>query len=160
MRKHGPLHTQGYSDSTHLDTIKGIYPPNDTGSDGLSVMKVLKNRGLISGYTHAFSADQVFRALQLVPGITGITWLSGCDKPNSSGVVKYRGLARGGHEIELVGLDMVKGVVWFCNSWGLGWGLGGYFAMTLDDYAKALADNGDATFPKLSAAHLAKLLSL
>lgn len=136
-----------YAAATHLDNVKGVYPPNDTGSSGLAVMKVAKNLHWINGYTHAFSLTHALHALVLGPGITGLTWLTGCDAPDAHGVVRYEGSVRGGHEVELVGLDVAASLVWFANSWGSGWGLGGFFAMSFDDYAKALADNGDATFP-------------
>lgn len=136
-----------YSEATHLDNIGGVYPPTDTGSSGLAVMKALKKRGLIKSYTHTFSLSSTLKALVLRPGITGITWLSGCDNPDSTGLVHYSGYVRGGHEIELIGLDAEKQLVWFANSWGASWGKAGMFCMSFSDYAKALADHGDATFP-------------
>ena len=136
-----------YSEATHLDRYKGIYPPEDTGSSGIAVMKALKHRGLISGYTHGFSLKSTLKALVLRPGITGITWLTGCDNPDANGLVHYVGSVRGGPEVELVGLSSTAKLVWFANSWGAGWGKNGLFCMSFDDYAKALADHGDATFP-------------
>jgi hypothetical protein len=140
-----------YSEATHIDGIPSAYPPDDTGSSGLAVMRTLFARKLIKGYCHAFGLDHVLASLVNAPGITGITWLTGCDSPDANGVVSYSGTVRGGHEIELIGLDLDAsaeggGLVWFANSWGTGWGLNGYFAMTFADYGKALADNGDATF--------------
>lgn len=135
-----------YSDATKLDTIVGSYPPDDTGSSGLAVCKVMKNRGLIAGYSHAFGLDHVLRALVLRPGITGITWREGCDEPDAKGIVRFRGQVRGGHEICLQGIDEPARLVWFANSWGPDWAADGYFAMSWDDYGEALADHGDATF--------------
>ena len=139
---------QIYCEATHLDRILGVYPPDDTGSSGLGVMKALKKRGWIKAYRHAFGLDHALHTLMLGPGITGITWLSGCDSPDKSGVVRYTGAIRGGHEIQLLGLDVDTKLVWFANSWGASWGKGGLFAMSFDDYALALKDDGDATFPQ------------
>lgn len=136
-----------YADATHRDNIIGIYPPNDTGSSGLAVAKVLKSRGLIKGYTHSFSLAHALRAVVKSPGMTGIAWRTGCDTPDSHGVVKYTGAIRGGHEFEFIGIDVDTSLVWFCNSWGIEWGLRGLFAMSFDDYGKALSDHGDVTFP-------------
>jgi hypothetical protein len=136
-----------YKAATKLDNIPGAYPPDDTGSSGLAVMKALKQKGWISSYTHTFSLKSALHALVLRPGITGMHWRSGCDTPDAQGIVHYTGFVRGGHEVELVGIDVKKKLVWFANSWGSKWGNKGYFAMSFDDYGAALADHGDATFP-------------
>lgn len=135
-----------YSEATHLDSTPGSYPPDDTGSNGLAIMKALKTRGWIRSYSHAFGLDHALRALVLRPGIVGISWREGCDEPDENGVVRYTGEVRGGHEIEALGVDAEARLVWFANSWGTAYGLQGYFAMTWDDFGKALADGGDATF--------------
>lgn len=141
-----------YSQATHLDGIRGVYPPTDTGSSGLAVAKALKARGWITGYKHAFSLQGALSALMVGPGFTGITWLTGCDSPDKEGIVRYSGTVRGGHEIEVNGYDASRDLVWFTNSWGAAWGLQGCFAMSGDDYRKALSDHGDATFPDVPAA--------
>ncbi len=135
-----------YAAATKLDDVVGSYPPNDTGSSGLAVMKAAKKKGWIGTYSHAFGLDHVLRSLVLRPGITGISWLSGCDVPDREGIVKWSGSVRGGHELELVGLVKERALVWFCNSWGTGWGRKGYFAMSFEDYERALHEQGDATF--------------
>jgi hypothetical protein len=135
-----------YQAATHLDHIKGIYPPDDTGSTGLAVMKAMREKGWIQSYGHAFGLDHTLRALVLRPGITGMAWRQGCDEPSSQGIVRYVGGIRGGHEVELVGVDVTAKLVWFVNSWGKAWGKDGTFAMSWEDYGTALRDHGDATF--------------
>lgn len=136
-----------YSAATKVDEFAGEYPPTDTGSSGLAVMKVLQSRGIIAGYTHVFDFQAFLRALVLRPGITGITWRAGCDTPNAEGLVVYAGTIRGGHEVVPDEIDVERKRIGFQNSWGPGFGLAGRFYMSWDDYAKALADHGDATFP-------------
>jgi hypothetical protein len=145
-----------YALATHFDEIDGTYPPNDTGSSGLGAMKALKHEGWISAYTHTFTLNHTLRALVLGPGITGFIWRTGCDEPDSAGVVRYTGQARGGHEVQLIGLDAKRHLVWFVNSWGPRWGKSGRFAMSFKDYEKALADHGDATFPSLESDEVVK----
>lgn len=139
-----------YSEATKIDSIRGFYPPEDTGSSGLAVMKALKKSRLISGYNHAFSLDQLLRALTLGPGILGMSWLSDCDNPDEkTGRVHYRGSLRGGHEVVLSGIDAEKKLVWMDNSWGEDWGFGGSFCMSFADMKKVLKDRGDAIFPAI-----------
>jgi hypothetical protein len=148
-----------YAEATQIDNIRGTWPPTDTGSSGLAVAKVLLRRRLISGYWHGFGVAHAIGALQLGPGFTGFTWLTGCDTPDATGLVRYEGAVRGGHEGELVGLDAPAAKLWFANSWGEDFGApvtiegrvltstAGYFCMSVDDYARALADSGDVIFP-------------
>lgn len=134
-----------YSDATRLDPYQGEYPPEDTGSDGLSVAKVLQKRGLISGYVHCLSLDDVINALQTSAVITGVNWYESMDSPDSSGLVRVTGSVRGGHEFEVIGVDLEAQLIWFVNSWGANWGTQGMFCMSFDDYARLLSEQGDAT---------------
>ncbi|MDT5014694.1 MAG: hypothetical protein QOD39_854, partial [Mycobacterium sp.] len=47
---------QLYSDATALDPYPGTYPPDDTGSSGLAICKVLKARRTIRAYRWARTA--------------------------------------------------------------------------------------------------------
>lgn len=136
-----------YSLATHLDRIQGIYPPYDTGSTGIAACKAARKLGFIAGYRHAFSIDAALRALQNGPCLTGISWLTGCDDPDSDGLVQYKGYMRGGHEIVMMGYDLSTNLVKFANSWGPEWGKDGYFFMSKDDFATALRQGGDVTQP-------------
>lgn len=133
-----------YSDAEVIDG-DGPFPPNDNGSSGLSVAKAAKNAGLISGYQHITSVAAAQTAIQKTPFIVGSDWHVSMDSPDSSGLVVATGAVRGGHEYECYGYDAQADLWWFCNSWGLGWGVGGRFCYSSITFAKLLAAQGDAT---------------
>lgn len=136
-----------YSDAEDVDG-DGPYPPNDNGSSGLSVCKVLKVRGLISGYRHATSLADALDALQDGPVLWGTNWKTGMDNIDSKGQIHYTGSTRGGHELLLRGDDPVTELADGDNSWNDKWGpIGGRFKVSHADLAKSLADQGDITIP-------------
>lgn len=134
-----------YSSATRLDDYTGTYPPTDTGSDGLSVAKAAKARGLISGYLHATSIAAMNTALQSGPVIVGTNWYVGFDSPDSTGLVKISGTVRGGHEFEVIGYDVDTDTYTAVNSWGEGFGVKGRFRFSGKDMARLLAEDGDCT---------------
>lgn len=142
-----------YSAATALDNYQGTYPPDDTGSDGLSVAKAAQQAGLISGYQHITSLNDAIAALQLGPIITGVNWYSSFDNPTKSGKVSITKSAyvRGGHEFVLDEVDATNKLIGATNSWGASWGLKGRFYFSFADYERLLNEQGDATvFVKLS----------
>lgn len=134
-----------YSAATELDPWPGQYVPEDTGSDGLSIAKVLLARGLISGYEHALSLEAALAALAERVVIVGTSWLSGMYDPAPDGRLNVSGSTVGGHEYALDELDVEGQRVWMRNSWGPGWGLQGRAWMSWDDLGRLLADMGDCT---------------
>jgi hypothetical protein len=134
-----------YGDATAIDSYPGVYPPTDTGSDGLSVAKALKARGEISGYEHAFSLDQALRGLMDRPQITGTNWTTGMFDPDRDGIIHPTGTLAGGHEFVMDEYDQARGLVGFTNSWGPGWGLAGRFFMQAEEYGTLLEQDGDVT---------------
>jgi hypothetical protein len=134
---------QLYRDVTRQDPFPGAWEPDDTGSDGLTLAKVLKARGYINGYVHTFNPAEALQALQTAPLAIGIEWLSGCDNPNSEGLISYTGSVRGGHEILVVGYIAERQWVKIRNSWGPWWGADGYFYMTVADFTRAIQNWGD-----------------
>lgn len=125
------------------------YPPNDPGGSGLMVCKAAQQLGWISSYTHAFGVDHALRALTLRPVITGISWYTSFDTPDANGLVAIASGAsvRGGHEVVADGIDAPNRLVWFWNSWGPTFGVGGRFCMSFDTWAQLLSEQGDVTVP-------------
>ena len=126
------------------------YPPNDPGGSGLMVCKAAKQLGMITSYNHAFGLQHALQALVVRPVITGVNWYSSFDSPDpQTGLVSLTADAtiRGGHEIVADGIDADKKLVWFWNSWGTQYGLGGRFCMTFDTWDQLLQEQGDVTVP-------------
>lgn len=134
-----------YSAATGLDPYPGTYPPTDTGSDGLSVAKVLQAWKLISGYQHALSLEAFLTALSKQPVICGTEWRSDMFNPAPDGKISITGSVEGGHEYVFDELDVENKRVWMHNSWGDGWGVHGRAYFTWDDFGKLLAADGDCT---------------
>lgn len=134
-----------YGDATALDPWPGQYVPDDTGSDGLSVAKVLHARGLISGYQHATSLAAALTGLAERVVMVGTTWLTGMYDPGPDGQLSVSGQAVGGHEYALDEIDVERQRVWMRNSWSDSWGQGGRAWMPWDDLGRLLADDGDCT---------------
>jgi hypothetical protein len=63
-----------YSDATQADGYPGTYPPEDTGSSGLAICKVLTARGTISAYNWARTAYGFLTLLQSGPVLQGMPW--------------------------------------------------------------------------------------
>jgi hypothetical protein len=125
------------------------YPPNDPGGSGLEVCKAAKQLGWISSYTHAFGIDQALLALVLRPVITGIGWYTSFDSPDANGLVRIApgATVRGGHEVVADQIDAGQKLVWFWNSWGTAFGVGGRFCMSFDTWSQLLVERGDVTVP-------------
>lgn len=134
-----------YSDATRLDPFPGSYLPTDTGSDGLSVAKVLTARELISGYRHAFGLQQALTALAGTAVIVGTSWRAAMTMPDRTGRIIPAGRVEGGHEYCLDELDVENQRVWMHNSWGPGWGVEGRAWLAWDDLGTLLDDRGDVT---------------
>lgn len=134
-----------YSDATKIDPWPEQYEPEDTGSDGLSIAKVLKNRGVISGYKHATSRDAALTALAEGVVMIGSDWLEGMYDVTADGHMSVKGNPLGGHEYALDELDVARQRVWMRNSWSEGWGLKGRAWMSWDEFDSLLDQNGDCT---------------
>lgn len=144
LDEHGALAL--YSHITAIDPYPGSYPPDDTGSDGLSAAKALRNAGIIPGFEHAFGIDEALRALQEFPLLVGTLWTDSMFDPDSRGLIRLYGdeqEAAGGHEWiadqYVPGNELIGGT----SSWGTGFGVDGRFYLTVDDFARLLEADGD-----------------
>ena len=130
-----------YRDATVVDGYPGVYPPDDTGSSGLAVCKVLRDRHTIHGYRWASTAAGFARLLQDGPVLQGLPWYESFFEPDGAGFVDADphwadSPLAGGHEIEAIAIeidphDLLDSVVTYANSWGTGWGDHGYLRMRL-----------------------------
>lgn len=134
-----------YSRATQIDPYAGVYLPEDTGSDGLSVAKVLLERELISGYQHATDLNTLLTALSKQPVIVGTDWWSDMFEPGSDGKLEVSGTLAGGHEYVLDELDVENQRVWIQNSWSDDWGIDGRAWMTWGDMGHLQDSGGDVT---------------
>jgi hypothetical protein len=142
-----------YSLATQLDATPGTYPPDDTGSDGISAAKAAEQLGYLDLYTHTFSFSSMQAALEQTPAIVGTVWTNNMFTPNN-GLVTVGKLVdaniAGGHEYLACGVDFGAQVFTFRNSWGdtkdwPGCKPGGYFAIGFKDVQRLLAAEGDVT---------------
>ncbi len=153
-----------YSQATQTDPYAGAwsYPPppgtgQDTGSDGLTIAKVLKREGIISGYLWAFTLREAVETLMKTPVITGVPWFQSMFDVTSDGhpghvVIKPESGSAGGHELCVDELVPVGGEDrwedWFVggpNSWGTSYGDGGRWYWTVREWGRLLAMQGDVT---------------
>lgn len=137
---------QLYKDATRIDPFPGVYTPSDTGSNGLATMKVLKARGLVASYYHCFGLQHTLETLVLQPVSIGIPWYSSFDEPTSGFLeIKPGAEMRGGHQMELTGINVEGKFVYGYNSWGESWNrvLRGRFKMAWTTLDRLLKEQGD-----------------
>lgn len=138
-----------YKLATTLDSIRGTYPPDDTGSSGLGAAKALKKLGLASGYTHAFSIDALKSALQSGPVMVGTVWLESMFDVDPDGyvIVDRKSQTAGGHEYVISAYDADRQAFRLDNSWGDSWGVRGSAWYTQANLQWLLSQQGDVTVP-------------
>lgn len=140
--------TLAYELNTRLDSIRGQYPPDDTGSSGIACGKTGQQLGLLAGYTHAFSLDALKSALQTGAVMIGIVWLNSMFDPEADGTItvdQSSGVA-GGHELVVSGWDGAR--FRLDNSWGTSWGDKGSGWVSEADMRWLLSQDGDVTVPQ------------
>lgn len=148
-----PLAVDWYHEVTAIDPFPGTYPPDDSGSDGTSLGKLLKSYGLIDSYTHALGGlPDVLAALMSGPVPVGVNWYDSMFNPSPSGelIITKNAQVAGGHEFNLDGeLDVDARRVWMTNHWynqdGSPWGVNGRAWLSFDTLTRLLGEDGDAT---------------
>ena len=120
------------------------------GSSALMACKAARSLRLIRSYEHAFGLRHALEALVLRPVMTGFGWYTSFDTPDPhTGLVEVTQGAkvRGGHEVVAHAINAEANLVWFWNSWGPKFGLGGRFCMTFETWGRLLEEQGDVTVP-------------
>lgn len=137
-----------YSGATKRDPFRGAWPPEDTGSNGVSALAELKDRGLVSGWVSVYSIDELQRQLLVGTCQLGANWYTGEFTPDACGNVSLTGVVEGGHEIALKGVRNSTKQVLAINSWGNDWGAslrgqGGFFWLTFGVVQRLLNEGGE-----------------
>lgn len=117
-----------YEAATVADSIKGAYPPDDTGSSGLGLAKALKKLGLIDRYTHILSWSAYIQAIQTQPVCIGTLWTNRMFTPDRYGMLHVGTLTEdniaGGHEYMIRGRDHRRALNLMRNHWEPSWSPG------------------------------------
>ena len=122
-----------------FQTIAGAGPLPDGGAEVREGLKAAQKAGYIKAYSLLKDEAEIIDWLERHgPIVVGADWLSGMDSPDQAGYVEVAGTIRGGHCFygngDAAGLDWV-------NSWGGGWGNGGFFCT--DEANFSAMQNGD-----------------
>lgn len=126
--------------------INDEWPSEDyDGTSALGLGKYLANVGLIREYRWCFGLDEVLHTLSYISPVgIGIGWRTGMWETDADGFVHATGADEGGHEVELIGINVLGKYVIGMNSWGSGWGVNGRFKLSWEDLGIVLNDHGDA----------------
>lgn len=115
------------------------------GTSALGLCRWLKAEGKINEYRWCFGLTDVLLTLShFGPVGIGVWWYSGMFFTGAGGLITATGEQEGGHEVELIGVDVSEKVVIGMNSWGAEWGDRGRFKLSWDDLDKLLNEQGDA----------------
>lgn len=120
-------------------------PNAEDGSSVHSGAIAMRDRGRIDAYAWASSVDEVIAWITTHgPVVVGTDWYDGMFNPDASGLVKPTGSVAGGHCYVCLGYDPTVDTLAFQNSWGASWGVDGYFAIAVSDFAALLDAQGEA----------------
>lgn len=115
------------------------------GTSGLGLCRYLQRSGYITEYRWCFGLQDVLLTLSHVgPVGLGVWWYTGMFEPGERGIVEPTGAREGGHEVELIGVDVDDEEVIFMNSWGVEWGDRGRGRLKWTHLERLLNEQGDA----------------
>lgn len=143
-----PVRQKGANPFTIWRRAREIDEFEDTETDGTSVRAgcdVLKAMGFIKSYHWADNTNEINRYILGTKSrrgstiVVGTPWLSKMNSPRD-GVVTIGGTEEGGHCYLIIGVDLTKGIYICANSWGLSYGKGGLFSVSIKQWAPLLKD--------------------
>lgn len=149
----------GYDDAVKIYRAAQKLDGFDDSVDGSSVIagaKAVRAAGYIDGYHWAFNIGDVCQAVShLGPVVVGTTWLNSMFDPDPQGLLEVdEGSGSAGGHCYLVsgimlGSPIAHGapLLRIRNSWGASWGRRGDAFIRVADFARLLADQGEACIP-------------
>jgi len=134
-----------YYRARQLDEFTG---ENYEGTSILGAVKAAVEKGWYSEYRWAFGEDDLALAIGYQgPVVLGISWYSGMENPDPSGLIRATGNNLGGHCILCNGYDVNTNLYRLHNSWGPKWGINGECFISVADMIKLLKEDGEACIP-------------
>ena len=119
------------------------------GTSILAGARIIVKVGYAETYFWAHTLEDLILGVGYCgPAVMGTWWWSEMSKPAVNGALTVGGRRQGGHAYLLHGVNVRLKVFLGTNSWGKGWGVGGYFLLTFADAERLLLDQGEACFLK------------
>lgn len=119
------------------------------GTSVLSAIKVAQEWGFYTGYSWAFSEEEMMLAISWKgPVVIGVNWMDSMYEPDSKGYIRPTGNIAGGHCIMVNGFSLKSQSYRLRNSWGQDWGVNGDCFMNRDDMKTLLAADGEVAVPE------------
>lgn len=146
--RHTPLFggAEFYAAEQAIDRAEhGLALGPDDGATSLACAKLLQRRGVIGEYRWGYTLDEFVRGLFVAPLLAGVEWRAGMDEPEEgTAVVRFRGAVRGGHQIDVNGIDLARGFARFKQSWRRDrYGRNGHVYMPLEDVEQMIGAQAD-----------------
>jgi hypothetical protein len=145
-----------YPLATTIDEFPNSWPPTDTGSSGSAAWRAAVQLGYATTSSVPVSSlEGLQSALQKSSCFVGVDWYDSMFSPTRCGELTVSGPASGGHEVQVIGINLATKKVWLRNSWSLDWGLsrgneqGGYAYFSFGTFQKLLNAGGELDCPSM-----------